>query len=220
MVRHATPDRYGHGMLRLLPLFVVWLVVVLSPGPDFLVTVQQATSRSRRHGILAGLGVCGGLVIWSTGAMVGLSVLFARLSWLYDVVRYAGAAYLVYLGVRTFWSNRRSDGGTQPVPEPPTRPGGMWRAWRTGFLTDIGNPKPAAFFSSLFGALLPAGTGPAGRIAVVAGIVGLAAAWYVSVAVLFGLGPVATLYRRARRWIERVMAALLIAFGGRLALDR
>jgi threonine/homoserine/homoserine lactone efflux protein len=207
-------------VLRLLPLFGVWLIVVVSPGPDFLVTVQQATSRSRRHGIVTGLGVCSGLVIWSAGSMVGLSVLFARLSWLYDIVRYAGAAYLVYLGVRTLWSTRRDGGGMRVAPQPPVRTGGLWRAWRIGFLTDIGNPKAAAFFGSLFGALLPAGTGPAVRIAVVAGIVGLATAWYVAVAVLFGLGPVATLYRRARRWIERVMATLLIALGGRLALDR
>jgi threonine efflux protein len=207
-------------VLRLLPLFGVWLVVVLSPGPDFLVTVQQATSRSRRHGIVTGLGVCSGLVIWSAGSMVGLSVLFARLSWLYDIVRYAGAAYLVYLGVRTLWANRRNVAEADPTPRQPARPGGLWRMWRIGFLTDIGNPKAAAFFSSLFGALLPAGTGPAVRVGVVAGIVGLAAAWYLAVAVLFGLGPVAALYRRARRWIERVMAALLIALGGRLALDR
>jgi threonine/homoserine/homoserine lactone efflux protein len=207
-------------VLRLLPLFGVWLIVVVSPGPDFLVTVQQATSRSRRHGIVTGLGVCSGLVIWSAGSMVGLSVLFARLSWLYDIVRYAGAAYLVYLGVRTLWSTRRDGGGAGVAPRPPVRTGGLWRAWRIGFLTDLGNPKAAAFFSSLFGALLPPGTGPAVRVAVVAGIVGLATAWYVTVAVLFGLGPVATLYRRARRWIERVMATLLIALGGRLALDR
>jgi threonine efflux protein len=207
-------------VLRLLPLFGVWLIVVVSPGPDFLVTVQQATSRSRRHGIVTGLGVCSGLVIWSAGSMVGLSVLFARLSWLYDIVRYAGAAYLVYLGVRTLWSTRRDGDGMRVAPQPPVRTGGLWRAWRIGFLTDLGNPKAAAFFSSLFGALLPAGTGPAVRVAVVAGIVGLATAWYVAVAVLFGLGPVATLYRRARRWIERVMATLLIALGGRLALDR
>jgi threonine/homoserine/homoserine lactone efflux protein len=207
-------------VLRLLPLFGVWLIVVVSPGPDFLVTVQQATSRSRRHGILTGLGVCSGLVIWSAGSMVGLSVLFARLSWVYDTVRYAGAAYLVYLGARTLWSTRRDGRGIGVAPQPSVRTGGLWRAWRIGFLTDLGNPKAAAFFSSLFGALLPAGTGPAVRVAVVAGIVGLATAWYVAVAVLFGLGPVATLYRRARRWIERVMATLLIALGGRLALDR
>src|SRR5438552_16631621 len=109
------PDRYVYGVLRLLPLFGVWLIVVVSPGPDFLVTVQQATSRSRRHGIVTGLGVCSGLVIWSAGSMVGLSVLFARLSWLYDMVRYAGAAYLLFLGVRTLWSTRRDGGELAPA---------------------------------------------------------------------------------------------------------
>jgi threonine/homoserine/homoserine lactone efflux protein len=218
-------------MLALLPLFGVWLLAVITPGPDFLVTVQYATARSRRHGMAVGAGVACGILIWSSGSMLGLSVLFARLSWMYDVVRYAGAAYLVYLGVRTLWTTWRHGraapdaGAAAPPPEAPppgaARPtGGLWRAWRIGFLTNIGNPKAAVFFSSLLGAFLPAHTGPTLRIVVVAVMVGVTLAWYLTVATLFGLAPVARLYRRARRWIDRVMATVLIALGARLAIDR
>ncbi len=205
-------------MLALLPLLGVWLVVLISPGPDFLVTIHYASARSRRHGVLAGLGISTGLLVWAGGSMLGLSVLFARLSWLYDIVRYVGAGYLVYLGIRTLWSTRRR--ADAPPPPVTARPGGLGRAWRTGFLTDIGNPKAAAFFGSLFGALLPPGTGPALRVAVVAGIALLATGWYCGVAMVFGLPAVARVYRRARRWVDRVTAAVLIALGGRLALDR
>ena len=212
-------------MLALLPLFGVWLLAVITPGPDFLVTVQYATARSRRHGIAVGAGVAGGILVWSSGSMLGLSVLFARLSWMYDIVRFAGAAYLVYLGVRTLWTTWRhgkaaGDTGEAP-PADAVRPGvGAWRAFRIGFLTNIGNPKAAAFFGSLLGAFLPAHTGPMLRVVVVAVMVGVTLAWYTTVAVLFGLAPVARVYRRARRWIDRVMAAVLIALGARLAIDR
>jgi threonine/homoserine/homoserine lactone efflux protein len=207
-------------VLTLLPLLGVWLIVVASPGPDFLVLVQQATGRSRRHGVMAALGINTGLLVWATGSMLGLSVLFARLSWLYDIVRYAGAAYLVYLGVRTLWAARR--GRPAPVATPPAerQPGGLGRAWWIGFLTDIGNPKAAAFFGSLFGAMLPPGTSAGLRAVLVALIVGIATVWYLTMALLFGLRPVARIYQRARRWIDRVMAAVFIALGGRLALDR
>jgi threonine/homoserine/homoserine lactone efflux protein len=210
-------------MLALLPLFGVWLLAVISPGPDFLVTVQYATARSRRHGIAVGAGVACGIVVWASGSMLGLSVLFARLSWMYDIVRFAGAAYLIYLGVRTLWTTWRQGRAAGDAPPPVDRVGpgvGVWRAWRVGFLTNIGNPKAAAFFGSLLGALLPAHTGPALRVAVVAVMVGVTFAWYTVVSVLFGLAPVARLYRRARRWIDRVMAAVLIALGARLAIDR
>ena len=209
-------------MLALLPLFGVWLLAVMTPGPDFLVVVQHATTRSRRHGIAVGAGVACGIVIWASGSMLGLSVLFARLSWMYDIVRFAGAAYLVYLGVRTLWSSwrRRRDTGAAPVAAPVRPEGGVGRAWRVGFLTNIGNPKAAAFFGSLLGALLPAHTGPLLRVVVMVVMVGISLAWYTAVAALFGLAPVARVYRRARRWIDRVTAAVLIALGARLAIDR
>jgi threonine/homoserine/homoserine lactone efflux protein len=208
-------------MLALLPLFGVWLLAVMTPGPDFLVVVQHATARSRRHGIAVGAGVACGIVIWASGSMLGLSVLFARLSWMYDIVRFAGAAYLVYLGVRTLWSTWRRREATVAPPVRTVRPvGGAGRAWRVGFLTNIGNPKAAAFFGSLLGALLPAHTGPLLRVVVMVVMVGIAFAWYTAVAALFGLAPVARVYRRARRWIDRVTAAVLIALGARLAIDR
>lgn len=207
-------------MIGLLPVIGVWLIALASPGPDFLVTVRYATSRSRRHGILVGLGVSTAMLVWATGSMLGLSVLFARLSWLYDTVRLAGAAYLVYLGIRTLWSTRRRAVPDPAAPSPGPRADGLARAWRAGFLTNIGNPKAAAFFGSLFGALLPAGMSPGLRIVLVAIIVGAGAGWYTVVSVLFGLPLVARGYRRARRWIDRVMAAVFIALGGRLALDR
>jgi threonine efflux protein len=203
-------------VLVLLPVLGVWLLAVLSPGPDFLVIVQYATSRSRRHGIVAGLGVISAMTVWATGSLVGLSVLFARLSWLYDMVRLAGAAYLIYLGLRMLLA-KSSHGASPAVRQPGNR---LWRAWRDGFLTNLGNPKAAAFFGSLLGALMPAHAGVGLKVAVVPLIVGMAAGWYTIVATLFGLAPVARVYRRARRWIDRVMAALLIALGGRLAVDR
>lgn len=203
-------------MFVLLPLLGVWLLALLSPGPDFLVTVQYATSRSRRHGIVVGLGVSSAMAVWATGSLVGLSVLFARLSWVYDMVRLAGAAYLLYLGLRMLLAKgSHAASATTRAPA-----GGLLRAWRVGFLTNLGNPKAAAFFGSLLGALMPAHADVGLKVAVVALIVGMGAGWYAIVATLFGLAPVARVYRRARRWIDRVMAALLIALGGRLAVDR
>jgi threonine/homoserine/homoserine lactone efflux protein len=223
----------------LLPLFGVWLLAVVTPGPDFLVVVQSATARSRRHGLATGLGVCAAMLIWATGSMLGLSVLLARLSWLYDTIRLAGAAYLIFLGVRALWATRRRRrdrpvGTTAPRRVPPwlgrrrltprhdpgTAPVSLARAWRTGFLTNIGNPKAAAFFGSLLGALLPAGTDVAQRAVAVAGLVAIPACWYAAVALLFGLPAVARVYDAGRRWIDRVTAAILVALGARLAVQR
>nr|BFE52636.1 threonine export protein RhtC [Saccharothrix mutabilis subsp. capreolus] len=205
-------------VLSYLPLFAVWCLAVVSPGPDMLVVAQQATTRSRRHGVVTGLGVASAIAVWAVASMLGLSVLLARVGWLYDVVRLAGAAYLVYLGARALWSSRRTEVAVvEPVDATPVSAA---RAWRIGFLTNIGNPKAAVFFGSLFGALLPADTATPGRVAVVAGMVALAAAWFSLVATLFGLPRVVEVYRRGRRWVDRVTGIAFVALGGRLALDR
>ncbi len=240
-------------MSAMLPLLGIWLLVVLSPGPDFLVTVHYATARSRRHGLLVGLGVTAGILVWIAGSMLGLAVLLARLSWLYHLVRLVGAAYLAYLGIRMLWSTwarRRStapegDAVPREVPAGPPSSGatspasatssasatspagapvpgrnGLVRAWRVGFLTNIANPKAVAFFGSLFGALLPRHVDVALRVELGAVMLAMVATWYTCVALLFGLPLVVRVYRRARRWIDRTVAVVLISLAGRLAIER
>src|SRR5256714_4131420 len=144
-------------MLALLPLLGVWLLAVMTPGPDFLVVVQHATGRSRRHGIAAGTGIACGIVVWASGSMLGLSVLLARLSWMYDIVRFAGAAYLVYLGVRTLWSTWRRREAPDAPPVRTVRPGGgAGRGWRGGVLPDIRKSQAGAVFGRPPRAVLPA----------------------------------------------------------------
>jgi threonine/homoserine/homoserine lactone efflux protein len=210
-------------VIALLPLLGVWMLSVLTPGPDFVVIVQYATSRSRRHGAMVAVGSSSSILLWATGSMLGLSVLLTRLSWLYEIVRLAGAAYLVYLGARTLWSTRRAarrDSDTPAGVAAPALDTRLFRAWRVGFLTNAANPKAVAFFGSLFGALLPHDLSSGMRATVIAAIVAMPLCWYLTVAALFGSAPVARLYRRVRRWIDRVTATVLILLGGRLALDR
>src|SRR5690349_6543011 len=85
----------------------VWTLAIMSPGPDFAATVQYATTRSRRDGMLIALGITSALSLWIIGSMVGLGVLLARMSWLIEIIRTAGACYLVYLGIKTILSAHR-----------------------------------------------------------------------------------------------------------------
>jgi threonine/homoserine/homoserine lactone efflux protein len=173
---------------------------------------------------MATAGVSTAILIWATGSMLGLSVLLTRLSWLYEIVRLAGAGYLVYLGARTLWASRRKagdgEGGHGGAGERGARRVSLGRSWRVGFLTNAANPKAVAFFGSLMGALLPPHPSVEVRAVVIAGFVATALIWYLVVATMFGSAPVARLYRRIRRWIDRVTATILILLGGRLALDR
>ena len=208
-------------LIELLPLVGVWAIALVSPGPDVLATARYATARSRRDGMLVGLGVTSAIGLWATASLLGLGVLLARVSWLYDIVRLAGAAYLAYLGVRALLA-ARSSGRRETVAEeaePVTGDRSGWSLWRVGFLTNIGNPKAAVFFGSLFGAFLPAQPSMWLQAAVLVGMVLMAVTWFTGVACLFSLAPFARGYRRAKRGIDVATGCLFIALAGRLATE-
>jgi threonine/homoserine/homoserine lactone efflux protein len=202
-------------------LGAVWFVVVLAPGPNFLAAVAAATTGNRQRGVRTAVGFAIGDTIWATSSVLGLAVVLARYEWLADVVRFGGATVLVTLGLRSVLRARR-DGAADPgavgpgQAEPGHRPG-LRSPLLTGLLVDLGNPKAAVFFTSLFAALLPAGA-PVWVAAVAVVISGLIPAfWYSVVACLFSTGRVVRAYRAVRRPIDAVVGTVFVALGIRLA---
>jgi threonine efflux protein len=200
---------------QLLALAGVWALVVISPGPDFVATIHHAVSRSRRDGLLVALGIATSTTIWVVVSLVGLGVLFARVSWLVEVIRIVGALYLTYLGCKMLWHAHRHKQADEQRDA--ARSGS---SWRVGFLTDISNPKAAAFFGSLFAVFLPAHAALELQFASIVVIVLISFCWYSVVACFFSLEPVARGYRRLQRWIDYVTGGILVALGVRLAVSK
>lgn len=200
----------------LIALAGIWTLAIISPGPDFAATVQYATTRSRRDGLLVALGITSALSIWIIGSMVGLGVLLARMNWLIEIIRTVGAFYLVYLGVKTILYAHR------PISQAssPSAPTQSFAAWRVGFLTNIGNPKAVAFFSSLFVVLLPPHSPIWVQAASVILMLVIAVSWFSIVACVFSLGPINSAYRRAKRWLDYITGGIFVALGIRLAIEK
>ncbi|GHO49562.1 LysE family translocator [Ktedonospora formicarum] len=203
-------------MASLTLLAGVWLLAIISPGPDFAATVQYATARSRREGIMVALGITSAIAIWIVGSMLGMGILMARLSWLVELMRIGGALYLIYLGVRSIMSAHRA--APEKVDIVPQKSG--LSAWRVGFITNISNPKAVVFFSSLFVVILPANPPLWLQVASAALMLVMAAGWFCIVACLFSLAPITRAYRHTKRWIDYVTGGIFIALGIRLAVER
>jgi threonine efflux protein len=205
-----------HAWTSLISLVLVWSIVVVSPGPCFLAAVQHAAAGTRRDGMFVALGIALGTLLWCTLSLLGLSLLFAKVTVLYDTLRVAGGIYLIYLGVRAI------RGARAPLVQSPLArvSHSPWRALRTGFLTDISNPKAAAFFGSLFAALLPAGAPLRVQASAVSVVIGIELAWYCLVSVLFSQRALVRLYERAKRWIDYATGLIFIGLGARLAATR
>lgn len=196
-------------LATLLTIGLAQLIAVISPGPSFLITAQTAVAASRWDGVKVACGLGAGTIIWSTAAVFGLNALFHAFPTIYLVMRILGVVFLLYIAWQIF-----SHAAT------PLDMGTTSHARRSpfvkGFLVQIGNPKVAVFFGTIFVALAPANPPLWLMVALVVLFTFNEVWWYSLVAVFFGAGPVRSFYLRAKTWIDRVTGLFLGALGARM----
>jgi threonine/homoserine/homoserine lactone efflux protein len=195
-------------LVTLISIAAVQLLAVISPGPSFLITARTAVARSRADGIKLALGLGAGTVIWAGAALFGLNALFHAVPVLFMGMKLLGALFLLWIAFQIFMHAK----------EPLALEGEAVQGnpfWR-GFLVQIGNPKVAVFFGSIFVAMLPANP-PLWLMLALLFIVSFNEVWWYSVvALFFGSGPVRHFYLKAKAWIDRVTGLFLGALGLRL----
>jgi threonine/homoserine/homoserine lactone efflux protein len=165
---------------------------------------------------MAILGIQVGILVWGALAVAGLAALFAASPVAYTVVRLAGAGYLVWMAARLIGRSLRR---VEAAPEVVALGSGR-TAFRQGLLTNLLNPKIAAFYVGVLPALVPAGSPPALTMAllvlchVILGVV------WLGICTVVVAGGRSVLGRPSvRRWLDRVTGVVLLGFATRLALD-
>src|SRR5437868_12022462 len=124
-----------------LALFILaGLALNITPGPDMLYIIARSTGDGRKSGIVSALGVGTGTLVHIAFVAIGLSAVFQRAPLAFAAVRYAGAAYLIFLGVRAIMESGRPGESTQPASA------SIAAAFRQGAITNVLNPKVALFF--------------------------------------------------------------------------
>ena len=181
-------------------------VATVSPGPATFAIARTALASGRKYGLALASGVTTGSITWSIGAAMGLSAIMFTNAWLFEVVRYLGALYLMWLAYKSACAALSNS--TQGSQVELARSVG--KAYTKGLTIHLTNPKAVLFFGSLYSIGIPAGAGPE-SIVLVIGAVGLQSfILFHLYALLFSLAPVVRRYMRLRRWFEGVFA---VAFG-------
>ena len=201
-----------------LPLLLAFIaaasLLTVTPGVDTAIVLRTATLEGRRQAVLAGAGICLGCLAWGVAVSLGLGALLQASELAYTVVKFAGAAYLIWLGSRLLFRPRASfdKGASEGTPT-----GNVQAFWR-GLLTNLLNPKIGVFYVTFLPQFVPLGADVAGYSFFLACLhVLLTLAWFaVLIAATIPLGK---LLRRAAltRALDRVTGGVLVAFGVRLA---
>ena len=201
----------------LMAYVAVVLGFVFIPGPATLLTVARATSSGTRVGIATGAGVAAGDVFHTVMAMVGISAIIATSATLFSIVKYIGAAYLVYLGIRAIIEKTPADPAAGALAISADK------AFRQAVLTEVLNPKTALFFLAFLPQFVRPENGTVMLQLAVLGIVFVVLGLFSTIVFAVSAGRLGSFLRRnstVPKWQGKVVGGIYCALGVRLALQQ
>jgi threonine/homoserine/homoserine lactone efflux protein len=201
----------------LLTYMLVVLAAFLIPGPAVLLVLARGTTAGRRVGVATGLGIAAGDLVHTMMATLGLSAVLMTSASAFNLVKFAGAAYLIYLGARAFME--RSDSIELPV----TRKISAGRAFRQAILTELLNPKTALFFLAFLPQFVHPANGSVGMQFALLGLVFVAmSAIYTSLIALAAgsFGRWLARHPAIGRWQGKAVGTIYVGLGLKLAVQQ
>jgi threonine/homoserine/homoserine lactone efflux protein len=205
--------------VHLAPFVVVAVVVVVTPGVDMALVTKNALLHGRRAALASALGVNVGIALWTVAAALGVAAIVRASAAAFAFVKFAGALYLVYLGVhalRAARRERRPEAVRAPAPALSTP-----AAFRQGLISNALNPKIAVFFTSLLPQFVSHGSSTAVDLLALGAVFNLIGIAWLTVYALAAARGRALLQRpRVRTALDYVSGLVLVGLGVRLALER
>lgn len=197
-----------------------WLLN-LTPGPDVLYIVSSALRSGVRAGVVASLGITAGCFVHIVAAAVGVSAVLMASSAAFEVLKWGGAAYLLYTGVRLLLSRHISDMSLGVAVAGATAPMRLRDVFFKGFLTNVLNPKVAIFFLAFVPQFIAPDAPHKALAFAVLGVLFNVNAIPINLGYAFLAGWLAQrsgAVQRGMHWLDRVAGALFVGFGIKLAL--
>ena len=193
------------------------LLMVLTPGPNMIYLISRSICQGRRAGVISLFGVVAGFLVHMFAAAIGLTALFLAVPLAYELLRWAGAAYLLYLAWQALKPGARSPFEARELPADP--PG---KLFVMGFLTNVLNPKIAVFYLSIFPQFVSPEHGSVFAQSVLLGVTQIAISFTVNLAIALSAARLASWFVRNPRWLVAqrwVMGLVLATLALRLATE-
>jgi threonine/homoserine/homoserine lactone efflux protein len=208
-------------MPNLVAFLGVAAVVIVTPGPDTALTIRNTLIGGRRGGVFTGIGVAAGQAMWTLATSAGVSALLVASEPVFEAVRFAGALYLVFLGLQGLRAAARPGAEDTDAVLGDAAPALSSRvAFRQGLLSNLTNPKMIAFFGALLPQFAPHGHDTfAGLLALGLLFSCMTLVWLSGYAFVVAKIGDFIRRRRVRRLLELVTGLVLIALGLRLATE-
>ena len=195
----------------------IHMLAAISPGPDFIMVIKNSLAHSRKAGIWIAVGFGLGIGIHVLYCLAGIAFIISQSIVLFNIIKLLGAGYLIYIGVRSFMSKSKElDVEVEKISNTMSAWGGV----RSGFLTNILNPKASLFFFGLFTLMIPADTpryvlGIIGVIVIVQTML-----WFSFVATILTHKKIRSIFERYQNVFNKTFGGLLVILGLKVALSK
>ena len=206
-------------MIDLTTLFTYIAIVlgfVFIPGPATLLSTTRAVSSGTKVGIATGMGIAVGDLFHTSFAIVGISAIIATSATLFTLIKYIGAAYLVYLGIRAMLEKTSLEAATNKQSMTATK------AFYQAILIEVLNPKTALFFLAFLPQFVRAGSGPFVIQLAVLGIVFVFLGLFSTIVFSISAGKLRRFLHRhpaALKWQGKIVGSIYCSLGARLAFQ-
>ncbi len=191
-------------------------IAMASPGPDFLIAMRNALGVGRASGIATAIGIGCGILIHVTYSAFGIALIISQSVILFNIIKYIGAAYLIYCGVMAL----KSKGWEMNADKAKNKTKTLKRSFAEGFITNVLNPKATLFFLALFTQVLSPDTPVSWQVAYGLSLMTMVALWFSFVSVVLTHQAIRQKLSSMSVWIDRVTGGFFIALGARIAAEK
>jgi RhtB (resistance to homoserine/threonine) family protein len=207
-------------LIELASLMAIFTFAIVSPGADLAMVMRQSLVHGRQPAIITSFGIGTSLMFHVTYTILGLGLIISQSIYLFNIVKWCGVAYLIYIGVKALRA-----GQTEIAVETGEAAGAGKRqsalkAFGLGFAANALNPKPVFFFLSIFSTVVSAHTPMMVKFGYGLVMASCLILWFVGVSLFMTTPRMRAAFTRASKWIDRVSGLVFIALGLKLATEK
>jgi RhtB (resistance to homoserine/threonine) family protein len=208
-------------LIELASLMAIFSFAIVSPGADLAMVMRQAIVHGRRQAIVTSFGIGTSLMFHVTYTILGLGLIISQSVYLFNIVKWFGVAYLIYIGVKSLRASKTDmTVTTTPGEELRLSEQSAFKAFTLGFAANALNPKPVFFFLSIFSTVVGAHTPIAIKFGYGLVMASCLIVWFIAVSMFMTTPRMRAAFGRASQWIDRTSGVVFIALGIKLATEK
>ncbi len=191
---------------------LLMLLTAMLPGPDFALVTKNTVAHSRIAGFFTSFGISCAVIVHMTYCLLGFAVVISESLWLFSAIKYLGAIYLIYLGIKTLGTKQKIDRQNAHELFPKTQISPLL-AFKQGFLCNLLNPKATLFCLAIFTIVINPGTSIWLETLYAIEMVLITICWFSLLTLLLSHASVMRALARSKQYIEKTLGIFLIGFG-------